>query len=392
MNVIELARTGRRLPALGLAGVLLIATPAALAQEARLPSEREAPIAHLVDISSGQVLFSRHADRRFVPASVTKVMTLMLAFDMMEEGTLAPGRVITVSEDIAEAWSGVGSSMRLEAGDMVSVHDLLIAIATGSANDASVVLAQAAAGSVEDWTRAMTARARELGLTQSHFGTPNGWPDEGRTFVTARDLVTLAEAIIERHPERFRTYIGRKEVSYRGFTRVNQDPLIGRVRGGDGIKTGFTNEAGFGFLGTAKRGDQRLVVVIGGSYSGRERNAAARGLVEWGFSQFERRALYAKAASVSEARVQNGNMRAVGLVTDRPVIVNVPQGAGGELSLTVRYDGPLRAPIAAGEQIATLVITAPGMAPARVPLVAREEVKEANLFERIANGVVGWFT
>ena len=393
MTFIELIRKVVRLGAPSLAAILLAAlAPAALAQDARLPTEREAPIAYLVDISSGQVLFARHADRRFVPASVTKVMTLMLAFDMIEEGRLAPAQVITVSEETAEEWGGVGSSMGVEAGDRISVHDLLIGIATVSANDGSVILAEAAAGSVENWTRQMTARARELGLTQSHFATPNGWPDEGRTFVTARDLVTLADAMIERHPQRFKTYIGRKSMSYGGYTRTNRDPMIGRLEGADGIKTGFTNEAGFGFLGTAKRGDQRLVVVIAGSYRGDERAAAARGLIEWGFSRFGRRALYGKSARVGEARVQNGRRRLVDLVTDRPVFVNVPQGASQELNLTIRYDGPVRAPIGAGEQIATLEITAPGMSSARVPLLAREPVEKAGLLERIANGIAGWFT
>lgn len=357
-----------------------------------MPSEDSVPIALLVDLSSGQVLFSRHADRRFVPASITKVMTLMLAFEMMSEGRLSPTRMITVSEEIAREWSGVGSSMRLEAGDVVSVHDLLLAIATGSANDASVVLAESAAGSVEAWTRQMTAKARDLGLAQSHFATPNGWPDEGRTFVTARDLVTLADAMIARHPEKYRAYIGRREMTYRDFTRTNRDPLIGRFEGADGIKTGFTNEAGFGYLGSARRGDQRLVMVVAGSYRTGARNRASRELMEWGFSHFERRALYAKSAVVSAARVQNGSRRSVELVTDRDVFVNVPRDAARALTMTVLYDGPVRAPISKGEEIATLEVSAPGMANARVPLLAREGVAEANFLQRIANGFAGWFS
>lgn len=376
-----------------LAAAILAAAPVATAaQTARLPTVEQAPVALLVDLSSDQVLFARNPDRRFVPASITKVMTLMLAFEMMSEGSLSPQRSITVSDEIAAEWSGVGSSMRLEAGDVVSVHDLLIAIATGSANDASIVLAQASAGTVEQWTTRMRAKAREIGLVQSHFATPNGWPDEGATFVTARDLVTLARTMITKHPEKYATYIGRKQVSHNGFTRVNRDPLIGRFEGADGIKTGFTNEAGYGFLGSAKRADQRLVMVIAGSYSAGERNQAARGLMAWGFTNFERRSVFAKSARVGSARVQDASQASIDLVTDRAVFVNIPRDTSGELELSVQYDGPLRAPISRGEAVAVLEIKAPGIASARVPLLAAENVEKAGIFQRIANGIMGWFS
>ncbi|MEL7218881.1 MAG: D-alanyl-D-alanine carboxypeptidase family protein, partial [Pseudomonadota bacterium] len=307
-------------------------------------SESEVPIALLVDISSGQVLFERNADRRFVPASITKAMTTFVAFELMQEGTIVPDQMMTVSPETWKEWNGQGSTMWLNAGSQVRVGDLLTGIATVSANDASVVFAKGAAGSVEGWTGLMNAKAEELGMVSSQFHTPNGWPDEGRTFTTARDLVKLAEAMVRRHPKKFANYVGRPEFFWNGISQPNHDPIIGRVKGADGIKTGFTNEAGHGFLGTAQRGSQRLVMVIGAatSYGARTRNS--RSLMEWGFSAFDSEDVFSKGESVGEVRVQGGSSRSVALITDRNVRVNVPKEHAGEMKVAIRYDGPVRAP------------------------------------------------
>lgn len=350
----------------------------------------QVPIALLVDISSGQVLFERNANRRFVPASITKAMTTYLVFELMQEGKVAPGQMFSVSADTWREWNGQGSTMWLNAGSQVRVEDLLSGIATVSANDASIVLAEGLAGSVAAWSDQMNAKARELRMTDSHFHTPNGWPDEGQTFTTARDLAKLAEAMVTRHPKKFAHYVGRPEFFWNGISQPNHDPMIGRVRGADGIKTGFTNEAGHGFLGTAKRGNQRLIMVIGSStgYGNRARNS--RALMEWGFSAFDRERLFGKGARIGAARVQGGTSRRVDLVTDRLVQVNVPKDRDGELQVTIQYDGPLRAPIAAGQRVATLEVDVPGMAPAQVPLFAGSDVERAGFLSRIWNGLAGW--
>ena len=181
-----------------LAGILagMVWPASAMARDMAAPaSAQDAPIAMLVDAGNGQILFEREADRRFVPASITKVMTLYTAFEQIDEGTLDPERVITMPENVWRDWRGRGSTMWINLGDNVPARDLLLGIANVSANDASVLLAQAQAGSVENWLDAMNAQARDLGMANSHFGTPNGWPDAGATFTTARDLVTLAGAI-----------------------------------------------------------------------------------------------------------------------------------------------------------------------------------------------------
>jgi D-alanyl-D-alanine carboxypeptidase (penicillin-binding protein 5/6) len=372
---------------------LVLAVPVA-AQQAivpGVPTAEEAPVALLVDLTSGQVLHARSPDRRFVPASVTKVMTLYLAFELIEAGKLDPAQIFAMSPEVARDWRRKGSTMFLDAGEQVRVDDLLLGIANVSANDGAAVLAAGQAGSVAAWTAEMNRTARLLGMTGSHFGTPNGWPDEGRTFTTANDLVRLARAILTRHPDKFGYYIGRAGFDYKGIAQVNHDPLIGVIPGADGIKTGFTNEAGFSYLGTAQRQGQRLVLVLAGVDSGRLRARLARSYIEWGFAAFERRRLFDPQAVIAEARVQDGSARSVRLVAGNAVSVNLPRDHNGKLKAVLRYDGPLKAPLAAGEEVAVLEVSAPGMTPARIPLFTAEAVATAGPLDRIVNAIAGLF-
>ncbi|WP_040464268.1 D-alanyl-D-alanine carboxypeptidase family protein [Erythrobacter sp. NAP1] len=372
---------------------LAAASPASRAQgPAPVPAQTELPIALLVDVTSGQVLYSRNADRRFVPASITKVMTLFHAFELIEEGDLDPRQTLVMSDEVWEEWGGEGSTMWINAGDRVAVDDLLTGIANISANDGSAMLAEGQAGSISAWLDGMNQRARSLEMVNSHFGTPNGWPDEGRTFTTASDLVKLAQALISRHPQKYARYIGKPGFRYNDIEQFNRDPMIGRVAGADGIKTGYTNESGLGYVGSAKRDGQRLVVVVAGISRGSIRARAARDLIEWGFDAFDRERLYANGEVVARARVQGGNSRSVALQTERDVFVNVPKGRLSELSLRVEYDGPLRAPFDSGDHVATLVVDVPGMEPAHLPLLAAESVGDAGFFSRIYNGIAGWFS
>lgn len=377
---------------LAVLAAIVLAGPAHAQMAPPIPDEEAVPIALLVDITSGQVLFARNADRRFVPASITKVMTLYHAFELMAEGALAPSQIMTMRKETWEEWNGEGSTMWIGAGDEVPVSDLLTGIANISANDASVMLAKGQAGSVSAWTEGMNARARMLEMTQSHFATPNGWPDEGKTFTTAQDLVKLAEAMLRRHPGRYARYVGKPGFRYNGITQRNHDPLIGQVSGADGIKTGYTNESGHGYLGTAERDGQRLILVVAGIERYRDRRDSARNLMNWGFDAFDRERLVSRGQMIGSARVQGGDKRTVGLRTDRDVFVNVPKGRSSELQISIAYDGPLRAPFVAGEHVATLVIDVPGMEPAMVPLLAQESVGEAGFVARILNGIAGWFS
>ena len=345
----------------------------------------------LVDSGSGQVLSARQPDLRFVPASMTKVMTLFAAFEELKQGRLDPRRSFTVPADTAREWSGKGTSMYLAPGESVPLDALLHGIATASANDASVVLAQGYSGSVAGWAVLMNARASEIGMTRSHFASPNGWPDNGRTYVTARDLVTLGQTLIARYPGLYQHYFGRRAMVWKRRTLTSHDPVSGIVAGADGIKTGFTREAGYNFLGSARRDGRRLIMVVAGAGSEAERAEASRALLEWGFAAWRARPLFARGAVVARARVQGGAARQVPLVSDRALHAALKRGAANRISLRLIYDGPLVAPIREGARVAWLEIRVNDMAPGVVPLYAAASVARAGVVDRLANGLSALF-
>ena len=352
----------------------------------------DVPVALLVDYGSGQVLDQRQADRRFLPASMTKVMTAYVAFEEMKAGRLDPGRTFSVAPQTARQWNGRGTSMYLQANDRVTTHQLLRGLMTASANDAAVVLAQGYAGSVPAWTFLMNDAARRLGMTNSHFATPNGWTDEGRTFVSARDMVILASAMIRHFPDYYHAYAGKKEFAWKRVTLRSHDPVTGVVNGADGIKTGHTNEAGYNFLGSAKRGARRLVMVVGGAKTSRQRELASRAYLEWGFAQWQARSLFGAGRTIARARVQGGAARHVDLVAHAPVYATIPRGKDAAITLKVRYLGPLKAPIRKDQRVAELDINVAGMEPGRIPLYAASAVKPARGMDRLINGFMNLFS
>ncbi|MBC2669471.1 D-alanyl-D-alanine carboxypeptidase [Novosphingobium piscinae] len=367
-----------------------MATPA---DPAMVPPEVAAvPVALLVDLGSGQVLYAKEPDRRFVPASITKVMTLYVAFELLSRGQLRPDQVFRMSEGAYRQWHAVGSTMFIDRDHPVTVHDLLMGIANVSANDGCVVLAEGAAGSVPNWLALMNAEARRLGMKDSHFGTPNGWMDEGQTFVSAHDLAVLAQAMITRHPDLYHAYIGHPTMTWNGITQRNHDPILGKLEGADGIKTGFTNQAGYGFLGSAERQSRRLVMVIGGAYTPKDRAGAAEALMNWGFAAFDSRTLFPAGAVVGTAQVQDGEARSLPLVASGAISAASPRGTRAPVQLRIVYDGPLEAPVRKGDIVAQLEITVGGQAPHRVPLAAGADVPRAGLLARLRNGVLGLFT
>lgn len=379
-------------------GLLFAVTPAqsprALEPDRSVPQPPQAqavPIALLVDIGSGQVLFQREADRRFMPASITKVMTTFVAFELIEQERLHPETVLQVSERTAQDWRRIGSTMFLDTGDRVTVDDLLHGITTVSANDGSAALAEGAGRSVASWVALMNGAAVKLGMHDSHFGTPNGWTDGGQTYVTARDLATLGTAMITRHPSKFRHFYGKREFTYNGITQSNHDPITGRVAGADGIKTGFTNDAGYGFLGTAQRGGRRLMMVVAGVDSARARDQAAVSFMEWGFASFGGRRLFPTGHIVGSARVQDGNAADVGLRLGGPLNLSVPQSSQANVRLRVVYDGPIQAPFTTRDAVADLEVSIDGMPPYLLPLYPDRAVGRANPAWRVLNGLAGMF-
>ncbi len=345
-----------------------------------------APIALLVDVNSGRVLFERQSHRRFVPASLTKIMTSYVAFELAAQGKLNLDTPFVMRPETFRQWHRVGSTMFLDNNSRTRAADLLEGIVTVSANDACIVLAEGIAGSVPGFTAMMNAKARALGMRDTHYNTPNGWMDEGRTYVSAADLATLSTALITRHPDLYARFYGREAMTWNGIAQQNHNPLYGVVAGADGVKTGFTNEAGYGLVGSAQRGGRRLMVVVGGYDKPQDRAREGAALLEWGFAAFDEKPLIAAGAHIGEAQVQGGTASSVGLVAPRAFAMLSPHGTTVRPSLAIRYKGPLHAPIAKGQDIATLVVRAPGQPEARLPLVAAENIGQGGVIDRLRDG------
>src|SRR3569623_234314 len=357
-----------------------------------------APVAFMVDTSSNAILYAKDADRHMPPASMAKMMTVYVAFDLIKHGKLSLSQQIEVQPETWRKWHSQGSTMFLGVGEKPTVSDLLKGIVTLSGNDACVVLAEGISGTEEAFTTVMNQKAAELGLTNSHFGTSNGWPDNGATYVTARDLAKLATATINNFPDLYKTYYSLPSITWgktlgagNPISQDNRDPLLGKVAGADGRKTGHTEEAGYGFTGSAKQGNRRLVMVLAGLGSTGQRIDESVKFMNWGFRAWQAKQIVAKGKLVETAEVQLGSSNHVGLVAPDNLTVTLPSGATPDLQARVEYDGPIKAPIKAGAHIADLVVMTPDMQPQRVPLVAAEDVPLAGFFGRAWAGLMGLF-
>lgn len=349
----------------------------------------DAPIALMIDVGSGRVLYARDPHRRFVPASITKIMTSYVAFDLVSKGKLRLDQKIPIRRETFRKWRNVGSTMFLPAEAQPTVAELIEGIVTVSANDACVVLAEGATGSVEGFTALMNEAASKLGMRDSHFNTPNGWMDEGQTYVSAADLAILSSALMTRFPELYRRFYGHSQMTWGGITQPNHNPLYGFVAGADGVKTGFTNEAGYGFVGSAQRNGRRLVMVLGGYDRPVDRTNQSRALIEWGFAAWDTNRIFAKGTQVGMAVVQGGETRDVPLVAPHDLGVTVPRGGKPNYTVSIRYKGPLKAPIRKGETVASLLVRVPGEPVHVLPLAAGSEVGKGGMMARLRDGTMG---
>ncbi len=383
-----------RKPFFLLASALLVAMPAGAAAP---PFETAANTAFMIDLSSGAVLYAKDADRRIPPASMAKMMTTHVAFDLIKRGQLNPNKMCTVRPETWQRWHGpaAGSTMFLSPNEQVSVRNLLHGIVTLSGNDATVVLAECISGNEAAFVQLMNRHSQQLGLRNSHWGNPVGWPDNGVTYTTARDLAMLAAATIRDYPELYREYYGMREFTWgrtmgtnQAITQGNRNPLLGRVNGAAGLKTGHTAEAGYGFTGSAARDGRRIVMVVSGLTSFNQRIEESVRFMEWGFNAWQSRPLLRQGQQIGEAQVQGATVSSVGLVAQRPIAVTYPAGLGQNVRAKIVYTGPVRAPIAQGQHIADLVVeTGDGTPPQVMPLVAESEVGEAGFFGRIWYGL-----
>jgi serine-type D-Ala-D-Ala carboxypeptidase (penicillin-binding protein 5/6) len=375
-----------------LSAVVLAAVAAVPVTAAPPPFETAAPIAYLRDLSSGAELYSNGADTRIPPASMAKMMTVYVVFDMLKKGQLKLEQKFMVRPETWQKWHGpaAGSTMFLSTGESVSVDNLLKGIITLSGNDACVVIAEGISGTEEAFVARMNQVAQKIGLANSRFGTSNGWPDEGRTYVTARDLAKLAQATIEDHPAYYKKYYSLRDFTWgktlgtgSAITQANRDPLLGRVVGADGLKTGHTDEAGYGFTGSAEQNGRRLVMVVAGLDSFNNRIEQSVKFIDWGFKAWTSKQLFPKGKKIETAEVQLGSSNYVGLIAPRNLAVTLPAGTEGNVRVSVVYDGPIKAPIKQGQEIAHLVIQTPDTPPQMLPLVAENDVPAAGFFGQI---------
>ncbi|MDF1585962.1 D-alanyl-D-alanine carboxypeptidase family protein [Marinimicrococcus flavescens] len=358
----------------------------ALALGAPLPAaafETAARAAIVIDHRSGDVLFAKNPDERLPPASMSKLMTAYMVFARLEEGSLRLDDEFPVSE---KAWRTGGSKMFVKVGDRVTVEDLLRGVIVQSGNDACVVVAEALAGSEEAFAERMTRRARDIGLADSTFKNATGLPDPEH-LTTVRDLATLARTIIAEFPDYYGFY-ALTEFEYAGIHQKNRNPLLqAGVPGVDGLKTGHTSEAGYGLVASAERDGRRLILVVAGLESERQRRMEAERLLEYAFRDFREYRLFAADEAVVEAPVWMGANDRVGLVPAGPVAVTLSREARDDLVVKLLYDAPVAAPIAAGQQLGRLQLSAPGLETRDVPLVAAHDVPPAGLLKRVQDAV-----
>ncbi|NNU80395.1 D-alanyl-D-alanine carboxypeptidase [Halovulum dunhuangense] len=358
--------------AIATALALLLSTTAAHALDT------SARAALVIDHDTGTVLLSKNADTPMPPASMSKLMTLYMLFEALQDGRLALDDTFRVSE---RAWRMGGSKMFVNVGDEITVENLIRGIIIHSGNDACVVVAEGLAGSEEAFSQRMTVRARELGMLDSVFANSTGWPHPDHR-MSARDLVTLATLLIREFPQYY-PYFAETEFTWEGITQSNRNPLLGLGIGADGLKTGHTQEAGYGLVASGERDGRRVTLMVTGLDSEQARLTETERLMNWAFREFAVQELYGPDVPITNARVWLGAEREVPLVSKTGITAIVPWAAQNDIRAWVEYQGPLEAPVAAGQTVAELVLAVPEIGETRYPLQAMAPVPEAGFLRKV---------
>ena len=351
----------------------------ALAPLAARAFETQAREALVLDHDTGMVLFAKDADTPMPPASMSKLMTLYMLFEAIRDGRVKLDTQFSVSPT-AQAMGG--SRMFVEAGTSVPVEALIHGIIVQSGNDACVVVAEGLAGSEAVFAEQMTRRARDLGMTNSTFKNASGWPEEGH-LMTPRDLVTLSRHIIDDFPQYY-PYFQETEFTWNGITQPNRNPLLKLGIGVDGLKTGHTEEAGYGLVGSAVQNNQRVIFMVTGLASERARAEETEAIVKWAFGAFDTVKFFDSGEEVAQADVWLGAAPFVPIVAPKDLQMLVPREERPGLKARVLYAGPIEAPIAQGQKLATLRVDVPGKDPVDFDLVAGADVPRGGLMTRIS--------
>lgn len=333
----------------------------------------------LIDFETGVELYSKNADELMPPASMTKMMTVYLIFERLKEGRLSLDDELRVSR---KAWKKGGSKMFVEVGKRVRVEDLIRGIVVQSGNDATIVVAEGLSGSEEAFAREMTIKARELGMSNSEFRNASGWPDpEHRT--TARDLAILAEATIREFPDFYR-YYAEGTFTYSNIKQSNRNPLLGRYRGADGLKTGHTENAGYGLTSSAVRNGRRLILVLNGMPSERARRNESQRLLDWGFREFGNYKLFETNEEIASVGVWLGADTHVPLLAKTGVLLTMERRLRKTLKVTISHDDPLPAPIKKGNALGEMTVSIAEREPIKIPLIAGKDIERLGPSGRIS--------
>lgn len=344
--------------------------------------ETKASYALLLDAETGVALFEKNADARMSPASMSKLMTVLMAFEALESGAISADEEFFVSDDAwrrGGAGSG-GSTMFLNARSRVSVLDLLRGVIIQSGNDACIALAEGMAGSEPAFAEIMTERAQELGMSRSRFINSTGLPDPDHK-TTARDLAILARQLINNHADYYRLF-SERDFTWNNIRQTNRNPLLYANIGADGLKTGHTQESGYGLVASAEQNGRRLILVVNGLNSKRERAREARKLMTFGFRNFQRDLLVEAGQQVAELPVWHGDEATVKVTTKQRFDIVTPRSGRRKMVATVTYENPVLAPIKTGDRLGKLRVTLPGLVPQEVDLVAAENIDKGNIFGR----------
>ncbi len=340
------------------------------------------PNALLLDVNSDSVLFEKGGDQLVAPASLAKLMTLEFVFNEIKQGRLKLDQEFVISEN---AWRkggapSHGSTMFAAIHSRIALDDLLHGIIVDSANDACIAIAEGIAGNEAAFGEMLTKRAREIGLEKSTFTNATGYSDPNLR-VTPRELAYLARHIMQTYPD-FYPYFSEREFTWNKIRQTNRNPLLAMGIGADGLKTGETSEAGFNLVGSAVQDTQRLIVVVTGARSDKERAEEARKMLEWGFHGFEARVLFAEGQTVGEARVFGGDERYVPLIAPSTIRVMMPRSGGEHLLARIVYSGPVPAPVSKGQSIGKLKVWRGDSLAIEVPLRAAEDVGPGSMSHR----------
>ena len=374
--------------------LFLAATPA-LAQAPAYTTA--APIAFLKDLQTGRILLAKDADKRIPPASMGKMMSVYVAFKLIKSGEANLEQPILVREETWKKWNNQGSTMFLDVNSQVSVENLLHGIVTLSGNDACVVLAEGLGGTEANYVALMNREAKRLGLKSSNFANTNGWPDPNE-YVTARDLAMIAEATIRDFPDLYARFYQKEGFTWgktmgagQAITQGNRNPLLGKVAGADCLKTGHTEEAGYGFTGSAVQNGRRLVMVVAGLPSFGDRVSASVDFMNWGFAAWQNIPLGKKGQVMGKIAISGAADPQIDAVAGKDLFVTLSRGFGMERKTSVEALPGLAAPLKAGQQVGNLVVTMPGQQPLKAPLVTPVAIEEAGMFRRAWNWLMSFF-